>query len=190
MSNQFPKLVHLAGAGAVIAASLISVSAHAQSTQKTLQQRRAAVEVQLQKEVRHVLVMQPFYSVFDNLEYKVEGDRVTLMGQVVKPVLKEDAAASVKAIEGVSAVDNQIEVLPVSPNDNRIRRRTFHAIYSATGMEKYAIQAVPPIHIIVKMGHVTLVGVVASAADKTLAGIRANQVPGVFSVTNNLRIEK
>ncbi|HXJ16102.1 MAG TPA: BON domain-containing protein, partial [Candidatus Polarisedimenticolia bacterium] len=109
MSNQFPKLVHLVGAGAVIAASLISVSAHAQSTQKTLQQRRAAVEVQLQKEVRHVLVMQPFYSVFDNLEYKVEGDRVTLMGQVVKPVLKEDAAASVKAIEGVSAVDNQIE---------------------------------------------------------------------------------
>jgi hyperosmotically inducible protein len=192
MSNHFPfpKLVHLFGAGALIAASLISVSAYAQSTQKTLQQRRADVEVQLQKEVRHVLVMQPFYSVFDNLEFKVEGDRVTLMGQVVNPALKAGAAASVKAIEGVTAVDNQIEVLPPSRDDNRIRRRIFHAIYSATGMEKYAIQAVPPIHIIVKLGRATLVGVVDSAADKTLAGIRANQVPGVFSVTNNLRVKK
>jgi hyperosmotically inducible protein len=190
MSNHSPKLIHLAGAGALIVAALISVSAYAQATQTPLQQRRAAVEVQLQKEVRHVLVMQPFYSVFDNLEFKVDGDRVTLMGQVVNPVLKADAAASVKSIEGVSSVDNQIEVLPLSPNDNRIRRRIFHAIYSATGMEKYAIQAVPPIHIIVKMGHVTLVGVVANEADKTLAGIRANQVSGVFSVKNNLRVEK
>ena len=190
MSNHSPKLVHLAGAAGLIVASLISVSAYAQGTQTTLQHRQAAVEVQLQREVRHVLVMQPLYSVFDNLEFKVDGDRVTLMGQVVNPALKAGAAASVKAIEGVSAVDNQIEVLPLSPDDNRIRRAEFRKIYSAPGMDKYAIQAVPPIHIIVNMGRVTLVGVVASEADKTVAGIRANTVPGVFSVTNNLKVEK
>lgn len=137
-----------------------------------------------------MLVMQPFYSVFDNLEYKVDGDRVTLLGQVVNPVLKTDAASSVKALEGVSAVDNRIEVLPLSPNDDQIRRALYRAIYSAPGMEKYAVQAVPPIHIIVKNGRVSLVGVVADQADKTLAGIRANSVSGVFSVSNNLAVEK
>lgn len=169
---------------------LISVSAHARSAQTPVQQRRAAAQAHLQKEVRHVLVMQPFYSVFDNLEYKVDGDRVTLLGQVVNPVLKTDAASSVKALEGVSAVDNRIEVLPLSPNDDQIRRALYRAIYSAPGMEKYAVQAVPPIHIIVKNGRVSLVGVVADQADKTLAGIRANSVSGVFSVSNNLAVEK
>jgi len=143
----------------------------------------------LTNQVRHQLVMLPFYSLFDNLEYKVDGTRVTLMGQVVRPDLKDDAAAAVKHIEGVEAVDNQIEVLPLSPMDNQIRRAAFRAIYGAPGMDIYAIRSVQPIHIIVKHGHVVLEGVVASQNDKNLAGIAANQVPNVFSVTNNLRVE-
>ncbi len=147
-------------------------------------------EAWLTKEVRHQLVMLPYYSVFDNLEYKIEGDRVVLLGQAVRPALKSDAEAAVKKIEGVSGVDNRIEVLPLSPFDDRIRRREFRAIYSDTMLSRYAIQPVPPIHIIVKGGHVTLEGVVASEADKNVAYIRASGVSDVFSVTNNLRVEK
>ena len=175
------KMVHLVLAGWLVAVTLASVCSQAQGAQAS---------ARLQKEVRHVLVTLPFYSVFDNLAYKVDGDRVTLLGQVVRPTLKSDAAAAVKSIEGVSAVDNEIEVLPVSPSDDQIRRAEFRAIYSAPGMEKYSIQAVPPIHIVVKNGHVTLVGVVASEADKILANVRAQSVPGVFSVTNQLTVEK
>lgn len=153
-------------------------------------QLQAETEVALVKEVRHVLVMQPFYTVFDNLEFKVDGEHVTLMGQVVRPVLKSDAEAAVKGIQGVTSVKNEIKVLPPAPIDRRIRFREFRAIYSAPGFEKYAIQAVPPIHIIVDMGHVTLVGVVDSQMDKTVALLRAKQVPGVFSVTDKLRIVK
>jgi hyperosmotically inducible protein len=157
---------------------------------KSLQQRQMETEVQLQKEVRHVLVMLPFYSVFDNLEYKVEGDRVVLSGQVTDPSLKSNAEKAVRSIEGVASVDNQIEVLPLSPVDNRIRLAEYRAIYSAPNLQKYAQQAVPPIHIIVKAGHVTLEGVVLNQGDKTTAELRAKTVPGVFSVTNNLRTEK
>jgi hyperosmotically inducible protein len=112
------------------------------------------------------------------------------MGQVARPTLKSDAENVVKKIEGVEHVKNEIEVLPVSPNDDRIRRAVFRAVYSDPTMERYAIQAVPPIHIIVKNGNVALEGVVATEADKNIAGIRANGVSGVFSVTNNLRVEK
>jgi hyperosmotically inducible protein len=173
-----------------LAITLALIPFQTQGAQGSNQERQAKAESRLQKEVRHVLVTQPFYTVFDNLAYKVDGDRVTLLGQVVTPTLKIDAGNAVKSIEGVSAVDNQIEVLPVSPNDDQIRRAEFQAIYSAPGMEKYSIQAVPPIHIIVKNGHVTLVGVVANDADKALANLRANSVSGVFSVTNNLKVEK
>ncbi len=144
----------------------------------------------LQKEVRHELVMLPWYSVFDNLEFKIEGDRVILMGQVVRGSTKSDAEARVKKIEGVSAVVNLIELLPASPMDDRLRRALFRAIYSDTALEKYAIQSVPPIHILVKNGHVTLEGVVDSEADKNLANIRAHGVAGIFSVANHLRVEK
>ena len=137
-------------------------------------------------EVRHRLVMLPWYSVFDNLAYKVEGDKVTLYGQVTRPTLKSDAEAVVKGIEGVSTVVNNIEVLPPSPMDDQLRRALYRAIYGDTGLSRYSIQAVPSIHIIVKNGNVTLEGVVDSEADKNLAGIRANQVPNVFSVKNNL----
>lgn len=162
----------------------------AQNEDASQAQRKAETEVALVKEVRHVLVMQPFYTVFDNLEFKVDGEQVTLMGQVVRPVLKSDAEAAVKGIEGVTSVKNEIKVLPPAPIDRRIRLREFRAIYSSPGFEKYAIQAVPPIHIIVDMGHVTLVGVVDSQSDKTVALLRAKQVPGVFSVTDKLRIVK
>ena len=145
----------------------------------------------IQEEVRHNLVLLPYYGVFDNLAYKVGPDgTVTLLGQVANPTLKSDAENVVKKIEGVEKVDNKIEVLPVSPSDDRIRRATYRAIYGNTALNRYAFQAVPPIHIIVKSGHVTLVGVVASAMDKQIAGTQANSVPGVFSVDNNLQVEE
>lgn len=142
------------------------------------------------KEVRHVLVMLPFYSLFDNLSYKVEGSTVTLMGETVRPTIKSDAERSVKQIEGVEKVVNDIEVLPVSPNDDRIRRAVYRAIYSKPGLDTYALRAVPTIHIIVKNGNVTLEGAVGNQMDKTRAGVAANTVSGVFSVTNNLRVDK
>ena len=142
------------------------------------------------REVRHELVMLPYYGVFDNLAYKVEGYTVTLMGQVTRPTLKSDAENVVKKIEGVEKVKNEIEVLPLSPNDDGMRRAEYRAIYGDTVLNRYALQAVPPIHVIVKNGNVMLEGVVATEADKNVAGIRANGVSGVFSMTNNLHVEK
>jgi hyperosmotically inducible protein len=142
------------------------------------------------REVRHELVMLPYYGVFDNLAFQVNGGAVTLLGQVVNPVLKSDAENVVKGVEGVTQVTNKIQVLPVSDMDWQIRRAEFRAIYSEPTFTKYAYQAIPPIHIIVDNGHVTLVGVVDSQADKNLAGLRANSVSGVFSVTNDLQVGK
>jgi len=143
------------------------------------------------KEVHHELVMLPFYGVFDNLAYKVDPDgTVTLLGQVSRPTLKSDAENVVKRIEGVEKVVNNIEVLPTSINDDNIRRAVYRAIYGNSVLSQYQLRAVPPIHIIVKNGHVTLEGVVARAMDKQIAGMQANQVSGVFSVTNNLQVEE
>jgi hyperosmotically inducible protein len=143
------------------------------------------------KEVRHELVMLPYYGVFDNLSYKVDPDgTVTLMGQVANPVLKSDAENVTKRIEGVDKVVNNIEVLPTSMNDDRIRRDTYRAIYGNEVLSQYQMRAVPPIHILVKNGHITLEGVVARAMDKQIAGMQANSVPGAFSVTNNLAVEE
>jgi hyperosmotically inducible periplasmic protein len=143
------------------------------------------------KEVRHELVMLPYYGVFDNLSYKVDTDgTVTLLGQVARPTLKSDAENVVKRIEGVTKVVNNIEVLPTSFNDDRIRRATYRAIYGNSVLSQYQLRAVPPIHIIVKNGNVTLEGVVARAMDKQIAGMQANTVNGVFSVTNNLVVEE
>jgi len=143
------------------------------------------------KEVRHELVMLPFYGVFDNLSYKVDADgTVTLLGQVARPTLKSDAENVVKRIEGVEKVVNNIEVLPLSSNDDRIRRATYRAIYGNEALSEYQLRAVPPIHIIVNNGHITLEGVVARQMDKQIAGIQANGVPGAFSVTNNLVVEE
>jgi hyperosmotically inducible protein len=144
----------------------------------------------LQKEVRHQLVMLSYYTVFDNLEYHVEGDKVILSGQVTRPVLKSDAENSVKSLEGVSQVVNNIEVLPPSPMDDQLRHSLFRAIYADATLSRYAWPVVQSIHIIVNGGRVTLEGVVDNEGDKNIAGIRANGVPGVFSVQNNLRVEK
>jgi len=142
------------------------------------------------KEVRHELLMLPYFGVFDYFDYKVDGYDVTRLGKVVRPVLKSDAENAVKHIEGVEKVDNQIEVLPPSPMDDRIRRRLFRAIYGYPALERYALGVQKPIRIIVKNGHVTLEGVVDNDGDKNLAGIRANGVSGTFSVTNNLQVVK
>jgi osmotically-inducible protein OsmY len=140
------------------------------------------------KEVRHELLMLPYYGVFDNITYRVDGYNVTLMGQVVWPALKSDAENVVKHIEGVEKVDNQIEILPPSPMDDHLRRELFHAVYGYAPLEKYALGVQKPIRIIVKNGRVNLEGVVDSEADKNLVGVRANSVPGIFSVTNNLQV--
>jgi len=146
-------------------------------------------EERLIKEVRHELTMLPYYSVFDDLSYKVEGGTVTLYGAVVRPTLKSDAENAVKKIEGVERVVNNIEVLPLSPNDDTIRRAVYRAIYSQPGLDTYSLRAVPTIHIIVKNGNVTLTGAVANQDDKDRAGIAANGVSGVFSVTNNIQVD-
>jgi hyperosmotically inducible periplasmic protein len=143
------------------------------------------------KEVHHELVMLPYYGVFDNLAYKVDADgTVTLLGQVARPTLKSDAGNVVKRIEGVTNVVNNIEVLPLSPNDDRIRRAVYRAIYGNSVLAPYQMRAVPPIHIIVKNGNVTLEGAVARQMDKQIAGMQANGVSGVFGVTNNLVVDE
>jgi hyperosmotically inducible protein len=140
------------------------------------------------REVRHELLMLPYFGVFDNIAFKVDGDTVTLFGQVVRPTLKSDSENVVKHIEGVEKVDNQIEVLPPSPMDDRLRINLYRAIYGYPALEKYALGVQKPIRIIVKNGNVTLEGVVDNDGDKNFAGIRANSVPGIFAVTNNLQV--
>lgn len=151
--------------------------------------QKSAGNDRIVREVHHELVMLPYYGVFDNLAYRVDGNTVTLLGQVTRPTLKSDAGNVVKKIEGVEKVDNQIKVLPLSSMDDQTRLAEYRAIYSQVGLDRYALQAVPPIHIIVENGKVTLEGVVASQGDKDLAGVRANSVANVFSVVNNLRVE-
>jgi hyperosmotically inducible protein len=147
--------------------------------------------IQLEKNIRHELIMLPYYTVFDDLQFQIEdGDTVILSGKVVWPLLKDDAEDAVKDVKGVRKVINNIEILPPRPFDNDIRRREFYAIYSQIGFEKYAIQAVPPIHIIVDNGNVTLKGVVVDEYDKNAAGLVANSIPNVFKVTNDLRVLK
>jgi len=166
----------------------LGVAAAAQDAQREQPSTRA--QERIVREVRHELLMLPYYGVFDNIAYKVDGYDVTLLGQVVRPALKSDAENAVKHIEGVEKVDNQIEVLPPSPMDDRLRRRLFRAIYGYPALEKYELGVQKPIRIIVTRGRVTLEGVVDSDGDKNLAGLRANGVSGTFSVTNNLQVVK
>ena len=161
-------------------------SAAAGSREAGKPQSEPLTQEKLSKEVRHQLLMLPWYSVFDNLAYKVEGDKVTLYGEVTRPVLKSDAGAAAKNIEGVASVVNNIEVLPLSPMDDQLRRSLFRAIYGDAGLSRYGVQAVPSIHVIVKNGNVTLEGVVDNETDKNIANLRANGVSSVFSVKNNL----
>jgi hyperosmotically inducible protein len=154
----------------------------------------------ISREVFHELVMLPQLTIFDNLQYKVDGSKVTLTGQVRDAILKDSAEKAVKHIEGVESVNNQIEILPASGNDDRIRREVARALFNDERLFRYSMGSVPPIHysmgsvppihIIVKNGHVTLEGVVNSQADKDAANLRANGVPGVFSVDNHLQVQK
>jgi len=151
-------------------------------------QASAKAQERIVREVRHELLMLPYLDVFDYIAYKVDGFTVTLLGQVTRPTLKSDCENVVKRIEGVEKVDNQIEVLPPSPMDDRLRTRLYRAIYGYPSLEKYALGVQKPIRILVKNGNVTLEGVVDNDADKNVAGIRANGVSGIFSVTNNLQV--
>jgi len=152
--------------------------------------RGSAGESRLIQEVRHQLVMLPYYTIFDDLAFRVDGSTVTLLGAVTNPVLKSDAEGVVKRIEGVTAVKNEIKVLPLSPMDNQIRRSMARAIYGDPQIgDRYGNRALPSVHIIVENGRVTLEGVVANQSDKNLIGIRANSVPNVFTVQNNLQVE-
>ncbi|MGE5324640.1 MAG: BON domain-containing protein [Actinomycetota bacterium] len=148
------------------------------------------LDQRLSKEVHHALAMIPQTTVFDNLSYRIDGSTVTLYGQVRDAIVKYEAQDAVKRLEGVERVDNRIEILPASFNDDRIRRQVARAVFSDPRLSSYAIQPLPPIRIIVKNGHVDLVGVVRTQADKDSAFLRANGVPGVFSVKNNLQVEQ
>lgn len=161
-----------------------------QSTQSSGETLSPETEARLINEVRHKLIMLPYFGVFDNLEFSINGRTVTLEGQVVKAVTRSDAENAVKHIEGVEKVVNKIEVLPPSDMDDRIRRQVYNSIYSYGPLFKYSNIPVPPIHIIVRNARITLVGVVDSESDKSYAGVRANMVPGTFGVTNDLRVIK
>jgi hyperosmotically inducible protein len=158
------------------------------------QQKIAAADTsnaRITKAVRHQLNMLPYVNAFDYMEFTVNSDdSVTLTGEVTNPVLKSDAGNVAKRVEGVARVDNQIKVLPVSPFDDRLRVRLFRTIYGFPMLEKYALGTIKPIRIIVENGHVTLMGVVDNQTDKNVAGLRANGVFGVFSVDNQLKVEK
>lgn len=173
-------------------AALLVISALSSAQQKDHNDafvRGSADEGHIMQEVRHQLVMLPYYTIFDDLAFRVEGTTVTLMGDVTNPVLKSDAENVVKHIEGVTQVVNRINVLPLSDMDWQIRRAEFRAIYGSPEIgDRYGHQALPSIHIIVNNGHVKLEGVVANQGDKNFINVRANAVPNVFSVENDLQV--
>jgi hyperosmotically inducible protein len=147
-------------------------------------------EERLAQQIRRELVTLPFYSVFDDLRFSLEGRKVILTGHVTRPVLASSAANVVKALKGVEEVENRIEVLPLSPNDDRLRIALYRNIFGQAGLGRYTLGAAPPVRIVVKNGDVTLTGVVMNEMDRNMAGLFANQVPGVFTVTNHLRVER
>ena len=182
------KLSRFLGVG-LIAAVLAAISVAQSGGQQSGGAQR--MQDRITREVRHELVMLPQLTIWDNLLYKVDGSKVTLLGQVRNAVLKDEAEHSVKRIEGVDQVENKIEVLPASGNDDRIRMAVAHALFgNDSPLFRYSMGALPPIHIIVKNGHVTLEGTVDSQGDKDLAYTKANGVPGVFSVDNHLVVQK
>ena len=148
----------------------------------------APVQKTMDEKVRHELNMLPYYGVFDNISYRVDGENVTLMGQVWQPVLKLQAESAIKHI-GIGIVVDQIEVLPLSNVDDQTRMQTLRAIYAYPALNRYVLDSHPTIHIIVKNGNVTLTGVVATTMDREMAYLRANGVHGVFSVTNELQVQ-
>jgi len=191
--NLTNKLTKWAGIAALASATLLMATPGGFAASNRLTQRDSAASGVkygsfLNKEVHHQLAMLPWYGVFDNLEYTINGNDVTLSGQVVNPSTKRDALASIKHIEGVGNVVDQITVLPPSGFDNQIRRAEYRAIFSQASLSGYSMGVNPSIHIIVNNGHVTLVGYVDNETDIHLATLRANSVPNVFSLTNNLKV--
>lgn len=187
----------LAGALGIAALLLTPVSLPAQQSQQNQKAPYEAFipgpksQAQLVKRVRHSLIMLPYYTLFDDLGFRVNGSTITLVGKVTNPTLKSDAENVTKQVEGVTQVVNEIHVLPLSPMDWRIRRAEYKAIYGDPAISaRYCCRAVPSIHIIVENGHVTLEGVVQNQFDKNVINVRAKSVPGVFSVVNNLQIEQ
>jgi len=168
--------------GAVLLTAIFSFVVGAKPAQQGESRR------QLERQVRHELVMLPYYGVFDNLAFSVNGNTVTLYGQVVRPTTRSSAERSVKRLQGVARVVNNITVLPLSRMDDNIRNATYRSIARTGGLYRYLQGGNPSLHIVVDHGHVTLEGVVDGRGDRTLAYMAANQVPGVFSVTNNLRV--
>ena len=144
----------------------------------------------LVRQIQHELIMLPFLSLFDDLSFRVDDGAVTLLGYVSRPTLKTDSERVIKKIEGVEKIVNQIEVLPLSPSDDRIRVATARMLFGHPMLNRYALQVIPSIHIIVKNGNVSLDGTVDSENDRNVAGIEANSVPGVFQVKNNLKVVK
>jgi hyperosmotically inducible protein len=167
--------------------ALHAMSANSYSAPQQMQGNSRSQD-RITREVYHELVMLPQLSIFDHLAYKVDGSNVTLMGAVRNAVLKDEAESSVKKIEGVDHVNNQIEILPASENDDRIRREVARTIFNDPTLFKYSVESVPSIHIIVKNGHVDLEGAVDNNTDKNQAYLKANGVPGVFEVKNNLQV--
>jgi hyperosmotically inducible protein len=176
----------------VLAICLGCALSFAQSMQTSEQRSGVSpkAEQNIMREVRHEILMLPYYGVFDAIGYTVNGRDVTLTGYTTRDSTKKDAEDAVKHIEGVEHVNNQIDILPPSPMDDRIRLAEFRAIYGDPALQRYDLGTIKPIRIIVKNGHVDLEGVVDSQGDKDIAGIRAKGVSGVFSVTDNLKVQK
>ena len=173
----------LALVAVVAIAATAALGAHVTTNEQFLSQEQVA------KKVRHELVTLPYYGIWDNLAYKVEGGTVTLYGQVLRPSTRKDAERRVAKIKGIERVVNNIEVLPLSSFDDSTRVRTLRALSRTGGLYRYFMGANPSLHIIVNNGHVALEGVVSNKGDKQMAYIVARGVPGAFSVTNNLRVE-
>lgn len=175
------KVMALVAALAIAASSAIAAPAALAGQTKD--------DLYMMNKVHKELVTLPYYGVFDNLAYKIDGSTVTLYGQVVRPSTRSSAEKRIKKIEGVERVINNIEVLPLSTFDDSIRARAYRTIFRSGGLYRYALGANPSIHIIVNRGHITLEGVVSNEGDSRLAYIAARGVSGAFSVTNNLRVE-
>jgi hyperosmotically inducible periplasmic protein len=181
--------------GIMLTASVVSSIASVPGPARTLpeQQQKSSSQSTLEymkKEVRHELLTLPWYGIFDWLEADIKNqDTVILRGQVVRPTTKSDAESRVKGIEGVEKVINEIEVLPLSPNDDRLRQALYQTLFNWNSpLMRYSMGVNPSIHLIVRNGHATLKGVVVSESDSQLAYMRARGVPGLFSVTNELQI--
>jgi osmotically-inducible protein OsmY len=187
----FVSLASLIAGGAMLGKGRILAGA-SQTQSSQPESNQTNTQVLLSKEIRHELLTLPHYSLFDWIEFEVNSKGiVTLRGQVIGPTLRADAENAVKTIEGVTGVVNQIENLPPSPSDDKIRRAAYRVIYAEDGpLFHYALNAVPSIHIIVKNGNLTLKGVVYSQSDSDVANFEARSVPGVSNVKNELIVEK